>query len=307
LILASAPLAAAPIRARFTLDNDQFDFWIPPDQRPDFGYTHGTDLAIEFEHAPKFLARIAPRVLTGAKAGEPLALELSARQSIYVPFSLPGERPFAGWLGFSLGLIHEGATRRRELRLQAGWTGPPSGADQTQSYFHRHFDHIEGLDWSGQLPFEPGLELEFAHHGLSWSLGSERGFRVAAGPMLRARAGIPAIDLRLGLEGVAGLSPPAPWGSRRGSGPIVYVRAAPRLDIVLRDEFLAGTMFRESAHAPSEPLVPESELGIGLGWSGVRLEWSVIRRAKDSPAQPEPHTYGRLQLAWEALRQESSP
>jgi hypothetical protein len=301
-LLTSDSGRAAPVAARLTLDNDQFDFWMPPDQRPDFAYTHGTEIVLRFASAPRVLARLAPRALMGSPAGGPLALEIETRQSIYSPLGLPPERPFAGWLELAIGLVSESRAGRRELRLHAGVTGPPSGADRVQAYFHRHYDHIPALDWSNQLPFEPGLDLELATHSLGYARGRPAGWHIAAGPALRARAGIPATDLRLGFEATAGFAPPSPWGGRGGARatPRLYLRASPRLDLVLRDEFLAGTLLRASPRVDARALIPESEIGLGVGWSGFRLEWRIERRAREARVQSIPHTYGTLELAWDA-------
>ena len=48
-LLASGPAAAAQARWHLTLDNDFFNFWQKPNERPDFGYTAGTDLSVHSE------------------------------------------------------------------------------------------------------------------------------------------------------------------------------------------------------------------------------------------------------------------
>ena len=61
---------------------------------------------------------------------------------------------------------------------------------------------------------------------------------------------------------------------------------------------LDGTVFRASESVNSKPVVPESEVGVGIGWFGFRGEWRVLRRGKEFEKQPDPHSYGSIQLSW---------
>ncbi len=45
LALHSPAAIAAPV-VRLAAENDNFNFWQPPDERPDAGYTHGTELEV---------------------------------------------------------------------------------------------------------------------------------------------------------------------------------------------------------------------------------------------------------------------
>ena len=300
---AATPALADGVGMRLGLDNDQFNFWEKPADRPDFGYTHGTEIALHFPEAPRALARLAPAWLIGrARAGESArSLEVTVRQSIYSPWSNPPDEPYAGWLEAAVGVSRGNADERRTLLLHAGVTGPPSLAGRVQRYFHRRFDRGEPPpDWSHQLPFEPGLGLEARGEWTAAASGPAAGWRLAAGPLARARAGTYAVDLRVGMNVSLGLATPTPWpATRPAPGPSFYVRASPRLDLVGRDEFLDGTLFRASSGLPgARPLVPESELVFGAGWSHARLEYTVIRRGKEFDGQPTPHTYSTCAFIW---------
>lgn len=306
-LLLAGPLAGAAradgVGARLGLDNDQFNFWENPAERPDFGYTHGTEIALHFPDAPHSLVRLAPAWLIGrGDAGESApALELAIRQSIYSPWSDPPDEPYAGWLEVAIGVSRGNADERRTLSLHAGVTGPPSLAGKVQRYFHHRFDHgVAPPDWSHQLPFEPGAGLEGEGNWTSGSSGPAAGWRLAAGPLARARIGTYAVDLRLGMNVSLGLATPTPWPSTEPArGPSFYVRARPKLDVIARNEFLDGTLFRASSGLPgAKVLVPESEFVFGAGWSHARLEYSVIRRGKEFAGQPTPHTYSSCAFSW---------
>jgi hypothetical protein len=286
---------------RFVLDNDEFDFWIPPDLRPDFGYSHGTLIDVDFSGAPRWLSRSVPDVLVGpGPQGESPAFALRARQLIFGPWELPPDRPYAGWLEVAAGLTRRTARSRRELLLHVGVTGPPSLAGRIQDYVHHHFEKGPAPDWSTQLPAEPGIGIEWNAASQVVGVGRQGGLQWRLGPGTRWRLGTFAADLRLSVETSLGLNPPAAWG-----GPIprsrafsLYALAAPKVDFIARDEFLDGTVFRSSVSVNSNPVVPESEIGVGLGWYGVRAEWRVMRRGKEFENQPDPHSYGSIQLSW---------
>ena len=285
--------------ARFALDNDQFNFWQLPQHRPDFGYTHGTELAIRRERAPSRLARLAPEWLIGVDGGE-TALELRVRQSIFSPWAFPEDRPFAGWLELAVGVSRHSAGLRRELLLHAGVTGPPSGAARLQRSIHARFEQGPPPDWSGQLPFEPGLGLE---SGTTWrwtSNGAASGPRFELGGSLRVRLATYAVDLRVGLPMIMGWSHAGLWAGAesRPAGPSLYVRAHPRLDWIGRDEFLGRPLFRSGTGPEPRPLVAESEVALGAGAGRLAIEWAVMRRTREFDAQPAYHTYSSLALSW---------
>lgn len=298
-LVTANPLRADGHAARFTLDNDQFNFWEKPGDRPDFGYTHGTELALHFPHAPRRLVRLVPAWLVGAAGGE-TALEIRIRQSIYSPWTLPPDRPYAGWLEIAGGISRSSEREGRELLIHAGVTGPPSLAGKVQDYFHRRFDHSKDPpDWSGQLPFEPGLGIEVSRAWLAHNAAQPNGWRSYAGPYGRVRVGTYADDARLTLNFALGLRPPEPWPSSASpKGPSLYLRAAPKLDLIARDEFLDGPLFRQSVMPGASPVVAESELAIGAGTGHARLEWAVMRRTKEFKQQPEDHTYASITLTW---------
>jgi hypothetical protein len=75
LFAAAALLAAAPRAGaadfRLTLDNDHFNFWQKPGERPDFGYTHGTEFALRLPRGDRGLPRWIPQRWLARAGGEP--------------------------------------------------------------------------------------------------------------------------------------------------------------------------------------------------------------------------------------------
>ncbi len=187
------------------------------------------------------------------------------------------------------------------MLLHVGVTGPPSGAGALQRYFHHRFDHGEPLpDWSKQLPFEPGFGIETAAAWLTAASRASAGWRASFGPLTRVRLGTYAVDLRLGANLALGLNPASAWPPSGSAprGPALYLRATPKVDLIARDEFLDGALFRSSPGPGAAPVVGESEVVFGAGWTHARLEWAVIRRSKEFADQPVPHTYSTCAFTW---------
>jgi len=299
-----AGFGGAPARAasdatawQLVVDNDYFNFWQGPHERPDFGYTHGSELVWEGAQAPHTLARLAPAWAAGTdKHDGPVRLQIRLRQAIYAPWRLPPDRPYGGWLGLGVGIHRETATARRDALVHIGVTGPPSQAARLQRYIHRRFGFGTPPDWSGEIPYEPGVAIEVAGARQSFVRGNDRALQIHGGPQWRARLGTYAVDARIGLAATAGIHPPTPWnGTRRTPGTgALYLIAAARLDIIARDELLDGTLFRHSDGVSATPLVPEFETGIGIRLQRARFEWHITRRAKEYRIQPVPHTYSSL-------------
>jgi lipid A 3-O-deacylase len=298
LTLLATPAHAGPSGAQFLVDNDYLNFWVPPEERDDVGYTNGFEMQLVFEGSPGWLAALAPKRLEGSEGDFPARTVASLRQEIYVPWTLTGDRPFAGWLEIGLGLRRETEDRLREGRLRIGVTGPPSLAEDTYNWFHETFGFEPRTGWEDQLPAEPGFRIDYEEVG-RWNSGSAERVRMDIGPRWRARLGTMNTDFRVGADVVAGVDPPPVWGGdRSAAGWSLYGTGAVRLDVVLRDGFIEGTFFKPSAGIDWIVMVPEIQGGLGVRYQHARFEWRVQRRGREFPDQPEPHTYSSLIFTW---------
>jgi len=285
---------------RLTLDNDHFNFWQTPGERPDFGYTHGSELSV---HVPRPSGRLPgwmSRLWLGDSAGGDAAIEVRLRQDIYSPWKLPPDRPYAGWLELSVGASRGSERGRRELLFTAGVTGQPSMAASVQRTMHRAFNQGTPPDWTDQIPFEPGFGLEAAALSRGIFLGRPDGPSLALGSLARGRVATYALDLRLGPALVAGWAPPGLWPRAvpRRRGPTLHVRLEPRVDFIGRDEYLDGPLFRDHPGPGAKPVVAESRAAVGVGWSSLGFEYAVLRRSREFEGQPKPHTYSSLSATW---------
>lgn len=300
----------AQTTAAFKLDNDFFDFWQAPSKRPDREYTQGAEVSVRWPAATGWPLHLTP----GPKCTLATPLEtpcahwvLSLGQDIYTPSVdspslIPGQRPYAGWLYLALSKQVESARRFDVIRLETGVTGPPSLAKAVQIQWHQMFGYHKPLGWDGQLPFEPAFALSYT------------GARALTGPSLSSRSPIvaPVWDVTfgtlrsaatLGLRGTIGSNAPPPWPAtlrrRQSDGRGVYLVAGLQGELVARDLFLDGTLFRASPAVDRRLLVGQLDAGIGLTLGRVRLEWSLVHRTREYHTQPDPHTYARIQFSWE--------
>lgn len=306
----AAPLAALQTTAVLRLHNDFFDFWRSPTNRPDEEYTQGGELTLRWPRGITlpFVAPSAPRCEKAVSREMPCGhLGLSLGQDIYTPSRdsahlIRGQRPYAGWLYLALTGQVESARRLDAVRVTLGVTGPPSLAQALQEGWHDLFGYRRPLGWKEQLPFEPAFAV-------SWSgaraLGRppQHNTALIVAPGWNLTAGTLRTAAELGVRATFGSPAPPPWHPtsrrRQSEGTGFYFIAGAQAELVARDEFLDGTLFRESQSVDRRWLVGQVEGGAGLTLGRVRLEWAVIHRSREYRTQPAPHTFARIQLGWD--------
>jgi len=306
LLIVTAIAFSSPVHAHaeagpswtLRLDNDYFNFWQPAYQRADHDYTQGSLLEGAFPAGTSLL----PHVLSGASDGR--WIQISLAQEIYTPAEdspklRPGQRPYAGWLAIRGAIERQRRVRTDLVAATLGVTGPASLAEFPQTQFHRIFNLRRPLGWDGQLPTEPGFVVEYARADEWVGVGSGS-LRARAGTWTRARFGSIAVDGSVAIHGTLGLNPAAPrpedLSPHRGRVAL-YAIAWAGLDGVLRNEFLEGTLFRDSERVPIRHRVHELAGGICVRLGRVRAEWVAIHRGREYDTQTEEHYYSSIILS----------
>ena len=126
--------ARAQASASLRLDNDYFNFWQAPYQRPDVEYTQGADLSVRWPATTAWLRHLTP-VPTPCADSVPPEVPCGLRivslgQDMYTPSIdsprlLPGQRPYAGWLYLSFAERVESRSRVRGVALTPWDYRPP--------------------------------------------------------------------------------------------------------------------------------------------------------------------------------------
>ncbi len=282
---------------RTSVDNDYFNFWIPPRERPDDNYTQGMRIAWDTSWTPRFGRRLL--CAGGAVCGATLEIG----QEIYTPtvdnyWPLPGERSYAGWLYGRVEIRGARSAAVRSLGLTVGVTGAPSLAGTAQNAFHNlAADFRRPLGWDYQLPTEVAFAARAAQ---SWRVApsGRAGRYVDLLPAVSATGGTLRTAAAGGIRVRVGAPLAHPWLAVDRSALSVYLFAGTSAEIVARDLFLHGSTFRRSVHVSPEVLLAEWERGVGVRVRRVFLEYRAVTRTREYTTGPRSHTYSSLALAW---------
>jgi hypothetical protein len=231
-------------------------------------------------------------------------------EDIEIPNPPLDDRPYAGWLYGSIGLVVETGPRLDQLELTLGVIGPASLAEQTQKFIHEITNSPEPRGWDTQLKNEPGVVLTYRR---SWrrfvettALGNTFDITPHAGGALgnvftNANAGL---TLRLGRRLPHDYGPPRIQPSLPGSGFFMpqgrfgwYVFAGMEGRAVARNIFLDGNTFRDSRSVDKEPLVGDLQFGLVLTWHDVRLSYTHVLRTREFETQDESDNFGAVGLS----------
>jgi len=217
------------------------------------------------------------------------------------PLLAAGQRPYAGWLYLAATGQVSTARARRAVGIEIGVTGPPSLGEAVHEAWHRLAGFREPEGWDQQLRFEPGVTVRYDEARLLGELRAGGGRVLAMAPEWGAEAGNVRTSAHLGVRAAAGYRAPHPWSAAadRGSGPFaVYAVAAARQEAVAHSLFLDGNTFAEGPRVERRPFVFRYEVGGGVRWRSLSLEYRSATRGREYETEPGGHTYGTFELTW---------
>ena len=247
------------------------------------GYTSGTNAV------PDALAGLG-RAVWGDGV-QRISLDIS--QSIFTPRDTqisppnPRDRPYAGYLNATLGLLHDSDHARSLMAVTLGVVGPSALGRVVQNGFHDIIGDTPNRGWSAQLKDEPAIELLAERtyrlpmaqfHGietdalpaLTAGVGTVRDY-VQAGVSFRLGQGLDsdfgAPRMRPGLSGSDAYTPTRPlaW----------YVFAGADGQGIARDVFLDGNTFRgRGPSVDKRPYLGEVQAGLAAMFYGVRVTYT---------------------------------
>lgn len=237
-------------------------------------------------------------------------------QNMYTPDDItlrdppPDERPYAGWLYGSVGLLAESGRRLDQLELTIGIVGPASLAEQTQKFVHELTDSDDPRGWDNQLENEPGLILTYQRSWRDFASETVYGLGVDVTPHVGGALGNVFTYANAGVTFRIGQSLPLDYGPPRiqpslpGSGFFVpqndfgwYLFAGVEGRAVARNIFLDGNTFRDSRSVDKEPLVGDLQFGIAMTWKTVRLSYTHVLRTREFETQAEGDDFGVLSVS----------
>jgi hypothetical protein len=238
----------------------------------------------------------------------------TAGQSIYTPRDItdpdpdPNDRPYAGWLYGSMGVVAQSGIERTLVELSLGVVGPASLAEQTQTFVHEVIGADEPQAWDTQLDNEPALLLAFER---AWRLVETEyaGIEFDATPQGKAALGnvftfaAGGATFRLGHNMPEDYGPPqirpATAGSAyfRQDGFGWYAFAGLEARGVAQNIFLDGNTFQDSRSVDRNPFVGDLQFGLVVAWEDVRLAYTHVLRTREFENQDEADLYGGISLS----------
>lgn len=315
LILAaalSAPASALGAESEwgtfsFTLDNDLF-------YGDDRHYTNGVRFAwvTNPDAVPDWLTRTATTLPFFPDHGV-MRGSFSLGQNMFTPENIEvadpptGDRPYAGWLYVSAGLIADTGSRLDRVELSLGVVGPAALGEQTQKTVHSITGSPEPRGWDTQLENEPAILLTWQRAWQESLLASVEGFGLDMTPHVGAALGnvftyaSGGVILRFGRDLPHDYGPPLIQPAPPGSGFFLpqdsfgwYLFAGFEGRAVARNIFLDGNTFRDSRSVDKIPLVGDLQLGLAVTVGQVRIAYTHILRTPEFEGQQGLDNYGAI-------------
>lgn len=241
----------------------------------------------------------------------------SVGQSMYTPEDIeaavpdPGQRPYAGWLYASGGLMEETGERLDRLQLTLGIVGPASLAQETQKTVHELMGAPIPQGWDHQLGNELTLMVSYERQWRSMTRAIDHGLRIDVIPHWGGTLGTPlslvnaGLTLRIGRDLPHDYGPPRIQPALPGSGLFQprsqrgwYLFAGLDARVVGWNVFLDGNTWRDSPSVDRHPLVADAQVGAVLGLGRVRLAYTHVFRTPEFRNQDERDDFGALSVSW---------
>ena len=297
---ASIAVAQTPRTVSLRIDNDAFDFWMLPWNRPDEEYSSGVHITYDGGDAPWWarpLLRSMSACTTSSRECRMGRAEIG--QDLYTPATskinplpAPGSRPNAGWLYLSQTARSLRYARSDEFTLNLGVTGRPSLGKFTQTLAHSMAPTFNRpSDWSGQVGFEPGVVARYEQRRRIGTDDRALGFDLI--PRLALSAGNVYTGAEVGVQTRTGWHLRHPWLPREGPLELTLTGGI-SARAVARDLFLDGNTFRDGPHVGHEIFVGSGELGLQMRFRALSLAYRAVNDTRSYAAGPKWHPWASI-------------
>lgn len=279
-------------------------------------YTHGTEITyVSDTYQPAWLIKSAGW-LPFYQPSADTRLVWSLGQQIYTPADItvktpqPNDRPYAGWLYTSAGLVTDNRARSHyvdKLEFVLGLVGPNSGAESVQKTVHKWTGSEQPQGWDNQLGTEVTADLQYQREWMlplvdnavdivprvAITLGSARrdlgaGFSLRFGSGLDSDFGPPLI--RPAAAGMQYFKPKQSF--------YWYVFAGAHGRYVEHNIFLDGTSDHQGLSVRKNSWVGEMQAGLALGWENWRISLTEVIRTREFERQVDPDEYGAIAVSY---------
>jgi len=285
----------------------------------DQGYTNGVRFAwISSEkHSPEIVNKIA-RNLPHLDPNGKKRISFAFGQSMFAPKDLTqtalivNDRPYAGWLYGSVGVVSDTGKTLDNAMLTVGVIGPLSLAEDAQKFIHKRLpSSTYPRGWANQLKNEPGIEFSYERKWRDIYEAKPFGFAVDAVPHLGVSLGNVNTNLSVGTTFRLGYDLPADYGPPRirpslpGSDFFVptqkvggYLFTTVEGRAVARNIFLDGNTFVSSHHVDKRNFVGSLQVGAALTYGDVRVSYTHVFMTKEFKQQDTATQFGAITFSY---------
>lgn len=319
LLYAPAAFAQEPARPQedyegiltFSLENDLFT-------NSDDNYTNGVRMSYlsPENNIPDWLSETADAMPFFSSNGHK-RWHVALGQSMFTPEDLSvrtlqvNDRPYAGWLYGSVGVISDTGRRLENLQLTLGMVGPASAADDAQDFFHHLIGSPDPQGWDNQLKNEAGVVLTYERKWRNLYEYSPSGLGVDITPSLGGSVGNVYTHAAVGAVARIGFDLPSDYGpplispNLPGSDFFMptqdfgwYLFAGVEGRAVARNIFLDGNTFQDSHSVDKRPFIAGLQAGIAFTFEDMRIAYTHIFRTEEFKGQGENDKYGALSVSF---------
>lgn len=245
-------------------------------------------------------------------------LSIAAGQSMYTPTDLTthtpilNDRPYAGWLYGSVGVVADTGNTLNSLMLTLGIVGLYSLAGDTQKFIHAHITASPNPQgWNNQIKTEPGFILTYEKKWRNLYQLSPFGVGIDVTPQVGVNLGNIETDamtggtIRLGYDLPADYGPPRVRPSLPGSDYFIpsqqlggYLFAGIEGRAVARNIFLDGNTFATSQHVTKDPFVGSVQMGAAMTYGEARISYTHVFLTREFEEQKAPEKFGVVTVSY---------
>jgi lipid A 3-O-deacylase len=243
-------------------------------------------------------------------------VNFSIGQNMFTPEDLTqktlihDDRPYAGWLYGSIGLIADTGDTQEFMELNIGVVGPSSLAGETQEFVHNSLEmqHPEG--WSNQLKDEPAFLLGFEKRWKNQANFRAYGFAADITPKAGVALGnvytygSTGFILRFGQNLPQDYGPPKIRPSMPGSEFFIsqdkfgwYAFADVEARGVGWDIFLDGNTYQDSHSVDKKHFVGELQGGLVFSFRDYRISYTHVLRTEEFEGQDDYANFGNVSVS----------
>lgn len=280
-------------------------------------YTHGTEISYASDtYMPHWFESVV-HLLPFAEVEHEDRFSWAVGQKMYTPKDIEDDalilddRPYAGWLYASFGLIAEDVRKHQRhidsVEIIFGLVGPNSGAEAAQKRVHQLIGSPEPKGWEHQLKHEYTFDVRYRRAWLIPLIENRIDILPSAGFTLGSSQRFlnGGIGLRLGSGLNADFGPPVIRPNTSGTNFFkseqsfywyFFIGAYGRY--VDYSIFLDGNRDANSHGVERLEWMGDAQTGLVMGYGDWRFTMTNIYRTREFESQDEPDEFGSLVLSY---------